>query len=228
MVPHRGTIPEPSLKRLPDYVHVLRVLKARGAEHVSTTDISSILRLDPTQVRKDLAWAGAAGRPRTGYRTCELVQTLEDFLGWHSVAEAFLVGAGNLGSALIGYQGMREHGLYLVAAFDKDPAKIGTTIQGLKVQDVDRLASEARRMQVRIGVLTVPGGAAQEVAEKMVLGGILAIWNLTPVSLQLPTDVFVQDGGLYAQIAVLLRRAEEGVARKLGSYHHKYSHVRRL
>lgn len=206
-------IPEPSLKRLPDYVHFLRSLRCGGARIVSTTDIGRALRLDPTQVRKDLAWAGAEGRPRVGYQVDELVAILEQFLGWRNASAAFLAGTGHLGSALLGYAGLREHGLDLVAAFDSDQDKVGEEIHGVKVLEVDRLTGLARRMRVHIGVLTVPAEAAQEVAEKMVEGGIVSIWNFAPVSLQLPEEIFVQSGELYAQLAVLLRRTEEAVSR---------------
>ncbi len=217
MIGHSAKIPLPSLKRLPGYVHFLRSLKCEGVATVSTTAIGRALRLDPTQVRKDLACTGAEGRPRVGYRVDDLIVVLEEFLGWRNVSEAFLVGAGHLGSALLGYEGLRNHGLDVIAAFDSHPAKVGQDVHGVKVLDIERLPGLARRMGVHIGVLTVPVDAAQEVAERMVEGGILSIWNFAPVSLQLPEKIFVQNGELYAQLAVLLRRTEEAVSRKTPS-----------
>ena len=221
---HSLKIPLPSLKRLPGYVHFLRSLNCEGASMVSTTDIGRALRLDPTQVRKDLAFAGAEGRPRVGYHVAELIDVLELFLGWRNSSDAFLVGTGHLGSALLGYHGLREHGLNLVAAFDSSPSKVGQEVHGVTVLDVARLPGLASRMRVHIGVLTVPSDAAQETAEKMVEGGIVSIWNFAPISLRLPDEIFVQSGELYGQLAVLLRQTEEVVARN--NFQHAYGRMK--
>ena len=158
---------EPTLKRLPLYHRFLKELLQREQESVSCTDIGEELKLDPTQVRKDLEAAGIAGRPRIGYATAAVVDGIERFLGWKKVSEAFLVGAGSMGSALLGYRKFEECGLKIVAAFDSDPAKIGRKIHGKHVLALDKLADLAQRMHVLIGIITVPaargaggGGAA--------------------------------------------------------------------
>ena len=126
------------------------------AGSVSCTDIGAELKLDPTQVRKDLEAAGIAGRPRIGYATAAVMEGIEGFLGWKKVNEAFLVGAGSMGSALLGYRKFEECGLKIVAAFDSDPAKIGQKIHGKHVLPLEKLADLARRMHVLIGIITVP------------------------------------------------------------------------
>jgi redox-sensing transcriptional repressor len=127
------TVSEPTLKRLPLYHRFLKELLQREQEAVSCTDIGVELKLDPTQVRKDLEAAGISGRPRIGYATAAVVDGIERFLGWKKVSEAFLVGAGSMGSALLGYRKFEECGLKIVAAFDSDPAKIGRKIHGKHV-----------------------------------------------------------------------------------------------
>jgi len=195
--------PEPTLRRLPAYHRFLKRLETQGRAVVSCTHIAADLALDPTQVRKDLAVTGIVGRPKVGYAVPALIAAIEHFLGWDNTTEAFLVGAGSLGTALLGYEGFREHGLQIVAAFDVDDVKIGQQIHGKRVLPLRKLSSLARRMHVRLGIITTPAGAAQEVADLMVEGGIKGIWNFAPASLKLPAGVIVENMQLSSSLAVL-------------------------
>jgi len=194
---------EPTLRRLPTYHHYLKTLAERGRDVVSCTHIGNDLRLDPTQVRKDLAVTGIRGLPKVGYRIDQLLTCIEEFLGWNNTTEAFLAGTGHLGQALLGYEGFRRYGLEIVAAFDSDEAKIGTTVAGHKILPVDKLANLARRMKIRLGIIAVPAAAAQQVAEAMAEGGITGIWNFAPAALSLPPEVLVQNENLASGLAVL-------------------------
>lgn len=196
-------IPVPTLRRLPSYHHFLHGLRGRGREVVSCSHIGRELRLDPTQVRKDLAATGIVGRPKVGYQVGELIDAIEAFLGWNNVTDAFLVGVGSLGTALLRHQTFNHYGLNIVAAFDADPGKVGTSIQGREVFSVDKLPSLAARMHTQIGVITAPAEAAQAVADLMFEGGIRAIWNFAPVALKSPESVIVQNEDLFASFAVL-------------------------
>jgi len=209
-------VPEASLRRLPSYLHLLRRLHAGGRELVSCTHIAESLDLNPTQVRKDLAYTGIVGRPRIGYPIRALIASVEHFLGWDNTTDAFLVGAGSLGRALLGYAGFQRYNLNIVAAFDVDPERIGTHWRGKPILDVDELPDLAGRMHVHLGVLTVPADAAQDAAHLLVLSGLKAIWNFTGVALEVPREVLVEDVDLGASLAVLsnrlaqrLRSAEE-------------------
>jgi redox-sensing transcriptional repressor len=201
--------PLPSVRRLPAYLHYLQTLRARGREVVSCTHISEDLGLVATQVRKDLAVTGIVGKPKVGYSVPELIQSIQTFLGWSTASHAFLVGVGNLGRALLGYEGFMEYGLDIVAGFDSDPSKFGNRYYGKEVFSMDRLHDLAPSMHVQIGVLTVPAAAAQDVATLMVLSGIRAIWNYTPVKLDVPDSVVVEDVKLSASLAVLSSRLSE-------------------
>jgi redox-sensing transcriptional repressor len=194
------------VKRMPSYLQLLRVLQAEGHEHVSGTVLASVHNLEPVIVRKDLAWTGAVGTPRIGFRISELIAAIERFLGWDNQTQAVLAGVGNLGSALLGYPGFQEVGLRIVGAFDTDRKKIGTWVYGRKVQRLAQLPPFVRRGEILLGVLTVPTAAAQETAELMVSAGIKGIWNFTPVKLQLPEDVVTQKEDLAEGLAVLSRR----------------------
>ncbi|MGA2245558.1 MAG: redox-sensing transcriptional repressor Rex [Verrucomicrobiota bacterium] len=207
--PTEGTkriVSEPTLKRLPLYHRFLKEWQAAGHETVSCTDIGEDLDLDPTQVRKDLEAVGVAGRPRIGYVLSNLTDGLEQFLGWNNVNDAFLVGAGSMGSALLGYRKFEQCGLKIVAAFDLDPSKIGTLIHGKHVLALDKLANLAERMHILIGIITVPATEAQAVADLMVAGGIRALWNFAPVRVRVPADVIVHSEDLYCSLAALSQK----------------------
>jgi len=200
------TVSEPTLKRLPLYHRFLQERQAAGRETVSCTDIGSDLDLDPTQVRKDLEAVGIVGRPRIGYVLANVIEGLEQFLGWKNLNDAFLVGAGSMGSALLGYHKFEQCGLKIVAAFDLDPSKIGTRIHGKHVLLLSKLPDLAQRMHILIGIITVPAPEAQAVADLMVAGGIRAIWNFAPIRLRVPEPVIVHNEDLYCSLASLSQK----------------------
>lgn len=199
-------VSQATLRRLPVYLHLLRRYLQEGAQQVSCSDIGRELNLDPTQIRKDLEITGGLGKPRVGFSVPALIDAIEDFLGWNKVNEAFLAGAGNLGTALLGYERLKNYGVHIVAAFDADPVKVGLDIYGRQVLHIDRLKELASRMHVRIGIITVPADQAQAIADLMVEGGIRAIWNFSPVSLRLPRDIIIQNEELYYSLAALSRK----------------------
>jgi redox-sensing transcriptional repressor len=155
------------------------------------------------QVRKDLQYTGIVGKPKTGYSVPELVQAIETFLGWNNVNEAFLVGAGNLGTALLGHERFSKFGLRIVAAFDTDPEKIGQSIHDKAVLPLEKLAELAQRMSIHLGIITAPAEVAQAVADEMVKAGMQAIWNFAPVRLKVPAHIFVHNEDLYSSLASL-------------------------
>ncbi len=200
------SVPEPTLRRLPLYHRFLKDLQAVNREFVSCTDIGLELDLDPTQIRKDLESIGVVGRPRIGYVLSSVIEGLEEFLGLKNVNDAFLVGAGSMGSALLGYRKFEQYGLKIVAAFDLDPSKIGRQIHGKHVLPLSKLTDLARRMHILIGIVTVPAAEAQGVADMMVAGGIRAIWNFAPVRLRTPEQVIVHSEDLYCSLASLSQK----------------------
>jgi len=201
--PETPSIPQPSLRRLPQYHHYLVDLEARGISRVSCSMIGLDLNLVPVQVRKDLQYTGIIGKPKTGYSVPELVLAIESFLGWNNINEAFLAGVGNLGTALMGHERFSHYGLRIVAAFDTDPSKIGQWIQDKAVMPLEQLADLAHRMSIHLGIITTPAEAAQAVADEMVKGGIQAIWNFAPVNLRVPEHIIVHNEDLYNSLASL-------------------------
>jgi redox-sensing transcriptional repressor len=199
----RPPVPEPSVRRLPIYYHLLQTLFAEGLTSVSATALGGRLQLDPTQVRKDLEVTGVTGKPKVGYNVSSLIRQIEEFLGWDRIKEAVLVGVGSLGTALLGYRKFRGFGLDLVAAFDEDPRKAGLNIAGTAVLPMEQLVGYCRRTAIRLAVITTPPAAAQSVANALVDGGIRAIWNFAPVHIHVPPTVLVQNEDLYRSLASL-------------------------
>ena len=201
--PRNSEIPEASLRRLPIYYRSLQQMALAGISRVSCADLARGLGLDPTQVRKDVERTGIVGKPRVGYPLAELVRWIEDFLGWNRPKAAVLAGAGSLGSALLGYERFRSHGMEIAAAFDVDPGKIGQVIHGREIQPLMLLPDFVRRTQTLLGVIAVPASGAQNVVDLMVSGGIRAIWNFAPAHIQVPATVILQNEDLYHSLASL-------------------------
>lgn len=197
------SLPVNTLRRLPGYLRLLRELRHAGRDVVSSEHIARELNLDAIQVRKDLQPTGIIGRPRIGYSVPDLIDAIETYLGWNNITDAFLVGAGSLGTALLGYDEFKKHGLNITAVFDSDPAKIGTNLYGREVMSIDQLPELAERMHIHIGILTVPARVAQDVTDIMLFGGIKAIWNFAPAAIVVPDNIIVENAQLSSSLAVL-------------------------
>lgn len=199
-------VPEPTLKRLPLYLNLLKKAHLAGVENISAPNMAEELVLDPTQIVKDLSVTGIKGKPKVGYNIKTLILAIEEYLGFNRNNEAFLVGAGKLGQALLSYHELQGFGVNIIAAFDVSPDKVDTNYGNTQILHMDKLGELAGRLGVKIGVLTTPGDVAQSAAEAMTKSGIRAIWNLTPVKLRLPKEIIVQDTSMYSNVAVLLRK----------------------
>lgn len=189
------------LDRLPRYYHVLREQSETGDKHaVSSAVLASLVGVDDTQVRKDLALIGVRGCPRVGYKVNEVVEAIRDILGFDQTHRAVIVGAGRLGGALASYPGFSAYGLEIVALFDNSPAKIGTMVGCQQVRPLDDLERIVKRSSVDIAVLTVPAGVAPELAVRLAHAGVQAIWNFAPTRFAVPEGVSVRheqiSGGL--------------------------------
>ena len=205
----KSKVSEPTLKRLPVYLNFLKQIKAGGLLTISAPHMGRELNCDPTQVVKDLATTGVTGKPRVGYNIYEVIQAIESFLGFDRDNEAFLVGAGNLGRALISYPEFRNYGLKIIAAFDTDPEKIGRIDSGINVIHMDKFKDLTQRLKVQIAILTTPSDVAQTVSDHLVECGITAIWNLTPARLSVPDGVVVQNTSMYSNVAILLKKMQD-------------------
>ncbi len=185
-------IPEIVIRRLPLYLRTLNVLADKGQAVTSSQELGSWLGISSTQIRKDLSYFGEFGKQGTGYDVVYLRDQLREILQVHHHWRVVLIGAGDLGRAVLRYGGFEEGGFSIVAVFDKDSAKIGRQIGRLQVQDIAALPKVIRRQQIRIAIIAVPTDQAQEVASELVRAGIKAILTYAPITLNLPPDVRVE------------------------------------
>lgn len=199
-------IPEPTLRRLPWYLSNLKLLRQRGERYVSSTQLAKETNIDASQIAKDLSYVRIAGRTRVGYEVDMLIAVLEDFLGFTRMHKAFLFGVGSLGGALLHDTGLKQFGLQIVAAFDVNPDLVGTNLGGIPIFHSDEFEQKMKEYDVNIGVLTVPIEIAQAITDKMVAGGIKAVWNFTPFRIRVPEEIVVQNTSLYAHLALMFNR----------------------
>ena len=187
--PPDSSVPKAVVNRLSLYLRELEHLVRDGHETTSSTRLGSMLGFSDAQVRKDLAYFGHFGYPGIGYRCDELITAIKRILGTDQQWPAALVGVGNLGRALLGYRGFPQRGFRIVAAFDTADDKIGTPIEGLVVQHLDRLPEVAEALRIRLGMIAVPAASAQLVADRLVAVGVEGILNFAPVTISLPETV---------------------------------------
>lgn len=199
-------VPEPTLRRLPWYLSNIKLMKEKGEQYVSSTQISKEINIDVSQIAKDLSYVNISGRTRVGYNIDALIEVLESFLGFTNMHKAFLFGVGSLGAALLRDSGLHHFGLEIVAAFDVNPELVGKDLNGIPIFHSDDFETKMKEYDVNIGVLTVPINIAQEITNKMVDGGIKAVWNFTPFRIRVPENIVVQNTSLYAHLAVMFNR----------------------
>jgi redox-sensing transcriptional repressor len=193
----------PTIRRLPTYLQLLRALSRKGEEFVSSSQLAVAMNIESILVRKDLELNGFTGKRGVGYFIPELIKSIEDFLGWGDSMDAFLIGVGQLGSALLGYDDLGSNGLKIIAAFDNDPTKINKSIHGIQIFNIAKLPKLMLRLNVQLAILTTPPEEAQGVADLLVDSGIKGIWNFTPVTLNVPDGVTTQKEDLVSGLAVL-------------------------
>ena len=199
-------VPEPTLRRLPWYLSNIKLMKDKGEQYVSSTQISKEINIDASKIAKDLSYVNISGRTRVGYNIDALIEVLESFLGFTNMHKAFLFGVGSLGAALLRDSGLHHFGLEIVAAFDVNPELVGKDLNGIPIYHSDDFEAKMKEYDVNIGVLTVPINIAQEITDKMVDGGIKAVWNFTPFRIRVPENIVVQNTSLYAHLAVMFNR----------------------
>lgn len=204
-------VPEPTLRRLPWYLSSAKLMREEGEIYVSSTQISKRINIDASQIAKDLSYVAITGRTRVGYDINLLIHVLEDFLGFTNLHKAYLFGVGSLGGALLRDSGLLHFGLKIIGAFDINPDIVGTEINGIPIYHSDEFEKRIQEDKVNIGVLTVPITIAQEITDKMVDGGIRAVWNFTPFRICVPENIVVQNTSLYAHLAVMFNRLNEVV-----------------
>jgi len=196
-------IPEATIIRLSVYSRHLTEVDRKGIITTSSGDIAEGVGVSPAQVRKDLAYFGEFGTRGVGYNVKDLRQHILRILGLSVDWSVCLVGAGHLGLALSTYKGFRERGFIITSIFDSDPQKVGTMIGNVKILPIEQLKEVAKQNRTQIGIISVPGAAAQEIADQLIKAGVQAILNFAPVVLNVPPEIELRNVDLAVNLEVL-------------------------
>ncbi len=177
--------------RLPLYLEKLKLLQTIGVEDVSSRQLAETLDIKASQLRHDFHYFGGFSRPGRPYQVDKLVPALEEIIGISEPVPTVIIGAGHLGQALANYQNLDILGFPLVGIFDINPKILGLEIRSIPIRDMDELEAVCRREKVKVGIITVPVAAAQNVAYRLVECGTVGIFNFAPIDLKVPPNVAV-------------------------------------
>lgn len=209
----RKEISKAVLKRLPGYVAYLKSIPEGNSPYISATALANALGMGEVQVRKDLAMVSDGGRPKVGYLRENLIEDIEQFLGYDNTTDAVLIGAGKLGQALCGYTGFEAYGLNILAAFDVQPVSEAAE-EGKPIYPMEQLESFCKTHKVLMGIITVPAAHAQSVCDQLIGCGIKAIWNFAPTHLEVPANILVQNENMATSLAVLSMHLQAQIKEK--------------
>ena len=196
-------IPRAVVNRLARYYFILSDLVEKGTTKISSQELSRMMGITASQLRQDLSYFGEFGQRGYGYRVDDLFSQLETILGTNEKQPMIVVGAGNLGQALVQYQGFRDKGFSIKALFDINPKVIGLQVSGTPVLDVDDLSGYIAAEKIKYGVIAVPKAVAQKVANIFVESGIQGIWNFSPMELSVPPSIISENVNLLGSLLIL-------------------------
>ncbi len=191
-----------TLSRLPLYIEYVSALP-NECEYISSSAIAKALELGEVQVRKDLNMLSGAGKPKIGYKRQSLLKRLNGYIESNKQVNAVIFGAGKLGKALLDYRGFEKYGLKISVAFEKDVNLIGKSENGKEILDADTFEEYSKNNSVTVGIIAVPFGVAQGVADRLVKEGVKTIWNFAPIRLKVPKGVTVQQEDMALSLAYL-------------------------
>lgn len=187
------TIPDIVIRRLPVYVRTLRELQSRGATSISSEELADQIGVTAAQIRRDLSYFGRFGKQGKGYDAERLAEEIARILRLDRQWDVALAGFGNLGQAIVHFQGFVPASFKIAAIFDRNEDAIGREVNGVVVRAAHEVTGEIARMGIKMGIIAVPAHAAQEIADAMIDGGVDAILNYAPVVLRTPARVTVRE-----------------------------------
>jgi redox-sensing transcriptional repressor len=196
-------IPNPAVRRLSLYLRQLEAFQRKDRRTISSKQLGESLGLTDAQVRKDLAYFGQFGHPGIGYRVEDLIAQVRRILGTDKTWNCLLIGAGNLGRALLAYKGFEKKGFRLAAVFDADPSKVGKKHGAFVIQPLAELNATIQRLSIRLALIAVPADHAQDVADLLVAAGVRGILNFAPCSISVPAEIALASVDLAVQLEQL-------------------------
>ncbi|MEY8661766.1 redox-sensing transcriptional repressor Rex [Ligilactobacillus faecis] len=199
-----SNIPEATAKRLPIYYRYLNMLATAGTDHISSTELAEVVKIDPATIRRDLSYFGALGKRGYGYNVLDLLEFFKKTLSQDKLTNVALIGVGHLGQALLNYNFHQSNNTRISVAFDIDQALTGKIQSGVPVYPLEDMKEQLRLQQIKIAILTVPIEAAQAVTDDLVEAGIEGILNFTPLRISVPKRVRVQNVDLTNELQTLI------------------------
>ncbi|UZJ78772.1 redox-sensing transcriptional repressor Rex [Fictibacillus sp. KU28468] len=197
-------IPQATAKRLPLYYRFLKNLSISGKQRVSSAELSEAVKVDSATIRRDFSYFGALGKKGYGYNVNYLLSFFRKTLNQDEVTKVALIGVGNLGTAFLHYNFIKNNNTVIQVAFDVDPAKVGKEVAGVPIHSIDNIVAELQESDVEVAILTVPVGSAQFIADQLVRAGIKGILNFTPARLTLPAEIRVHHIDLAVELQSLI------------------------
>ena len=209
-----GKIPEATIKRLSTYINCLERLQIDNHPVISSEMLGEYCQVSPAQIRKDLSYFGEFGVRGVGYDTRKLEAEIKEILGLNHDWPTTVVGVGKLGLALLNFVLLRQHGFRILAAFDSDPAKVGTRVaEDLTIQPTSAIEEVVGQGKIKIGMITTPAEAAQEVADRLVAGGVQGLLNFAPTKVKVPEKITLRNVSITSELdnlAYLMTRRKQG------------------
>ncbi|MCK4957670.1 MAG: redox-sensing transcriptional repressor Rex [Candidatus Cloacimonetes bacterium] len=205
----KNGVNDSAIRRLPIYYRHILVMHTAGVEFTSARILSELTGVHQTQIRKDIALTGLVGIPKKGHNVNDLIEGIKSFLNWGNIKDTVLVGAGNLGKAILKYDKFKDFGIQIVAAFDVDEEVIGKVINNIKIYSAEELQSICIQKNIKLGIICTPPEISQKVTDELILGGIKGIWNFTQSQLNVPDEIVVETVDLYRGLGVISKRLSE-------------------
>lgn len=197
-------IPNATAKRLPLYHRYLRFLYDAGKSRVSSAELSEAIKVDSATIRRDFSYFGALGKRGYGYDVEDLMNFFSSILNQEQLTNVALIGVGNLGQALLNYNFRKNNNIRISAGFDVKDDLVGTVQQSVPVYHTDEIAEQLKNQQIDVAILTVPRESAQEMANRLVEGGVKGIMNFTPYRVTVPEEVRVHNVDLTNELQTLI------------------------
>ncbi|MCB2200430.1 redox-sensing transcriptional repressor Rex [bacterium] len=201
--PNGNKISDATVRRLSKYYRSLKYAYDRGMRTISSQELADMNTLTAAQVRKDLSFFGAFGRRGLGYYVADLQRNIARILGINKTWNVALVGAGNIGRALIDYDQFRQQGFLMKVVLDNDPDKIGKVYHGIEVRDFANVEEEVKKGKIKIAIVAVPAQFAQGVVDRLVECKVRAFLNFAPITVQVPDGVFVRNENMAIELEAL-------------------------
>lgn len=206
---NRPQVPRAVIKRLPMYYRFLFTLDNNDVERISSKELSQMMGITSSQLRQDLSHFGEFGQQGYGYRIKDLLNIVSEIVGIKMNYTGVIIGAGNIGRAILTYPGFIQRGFMVMGIFDNDPNKVGERTRDLQIKPMEELPEFLQEEDIDIGIIVTPKKAAQGAANVLIENGIKGIWNFAPVDLDVPEHVIVENMYLGDSLLELFYKMKE-------------------